>query len=62
MLTSDPFDALTLARERTHILRAEAAAERLRAGSRTRRTLAVYLRRAADRLDPSPVVPTPAPR
>jgi hypothetical protein len=62
MLTSDPLDALQFARERNRNLRAAAAAERLRSASGTRRTLAVYLRRAADRLDPAPAVPTPVPR
>jgi hypothetical protein len=62
MLTSDPTDVLAQVREHNRTLRAEAAAERLRANPATRRTLAVYLRRAADRLDPGPVVPMPAPR
>jgi len=55
MFTSDPLDALVVAHERGRQLRAEAAAERLRGTSATRRALAVSLRRAADRLDPAPL-------
>jgi hypothetical protein len=62
MLTSDPYYVLAQVREHNRNLRAEAAAERFRATSGTRRALAVYLRRAADRLDPSPVVPKAAAR
>jgi len=46
-------DSLEVARERGRRLWAEAAAERLRAPSRTRHVLAAFLRRAADRLDPA---------
>jgi hypothetical protein len=60
MVTSDPLDALVLAHERARHLRAEAAAERLRSAPGTRRTLAVSLRLAADRLDPAPLVRRPA--
>jgi hypothetical protein len=60
MFTSNPFDALALAGERGRQLRAEAAAERLRGTSGTRRTFAASLRRAADRLDPVPLAPRPA--
>jgi hypothetical protein len=55
MFTSDPLDALVVAHERSRRLRAEAAAERLRDTSSIRRALAVSLRRAADRLDPTPL-------
>ncbi|HYT51746.1 MAG TPA: hypothetical protein VEL10_06045 [Gaiellaceae bacterium] len=55
MFTNDPLDALVAAHERARQLRAEAAAERLRGTSGTRRALAVSLRRAADRLDPAPL-------
>jgi hypothetical protein len=51
MLTNDPHDALGTAHERAQRLHAEAAAERLRGSSRTRRALAVFLRHAADRLE-----------
>jgi hypothetical protein len=54
MLT-DPADGLAEIRERGRLLRAEAAAERLRAPSRTRRALAASLRYAADRVDPAPL-------
>jgi hypothetical protein len=60
MSTLDPLDALFLAHERGRRLRAEAAAERLRSTSGTRRALAVSLRRAADRLDPAPLARRPA--
>jgi hypothetical protein len=55
MFTSDPLDALVVTHERGRRLRAEAARERLRGTSRTRRTLAVSLRRAADHLDQAPL-------
>lgn len=55
MFTGDPFAALAVAHQRGRRLRAEAAAERLRGASGTRRALAVSLRRAADRLDPAPL-------
>jgi hypothetical protein len=48
-------DPLFEARERGRQLRAASAAERLRPPT-ARRLLADTLRRAADRLDPSPVV------
>lgn len=51
MFGTDPRDALAVAHEYGRELRAEAAAERLRATSRTRRALAASLRRAADHLD-----------
>ncbi len=55
MFTSDPLNTLVVAHERGRRLRAEAAAERLRDTSGTRRALAVSLRRTADRLDPAPL-------
>ena len=58
MFTST-IDSLAVAHQHGHELRAEAAAERLR-GARRRRALAASLRRAADRLDPSPLAPKPA--
>jgi hypothetical protein len=61
MFTGDPLDALVVAHERGRELRAEAAAERLRGTSRTRRAIAVSLRRAADRLDLAPLARRSAP-
>lgn len=60
MIGTDPRDALVVAYERGRRLRAEAAAERLRGTSGTRRSLAGSLRRAADRLDPAPLARRPA--
>ena len=60
MFTSHPLDALVVAHERGRQLCAEAAAERLRGTSGTRRALALFLRRAADRLDPAPLARRPA--
>ncbi len=54
MITTDPRDTLALTAQRASQLQAEAAAERLREPSAVRRTLALSLRRAADRLDPAP--------
>ena len=54
MITTDPRDALALSAQRGNQLQAEAAAERMRERSKLRRTLALSLRRAADRLDPAP--------
>jgi len=63
MFTGDPVDLLVVAHERGRQLRADAAAERLRGTSGTRRVLAASLRRAADRLDPAQLAalrpPTP---
>ena len=63
MLIMHPLDALAVAHERGRELHAEATAERLRGTSRTRRALAVSLRRAADLVDPTPLAalrpPTP---
>ena len=55
MLTSDSHDGLVLAHERTRRLRAEAAAERLRAPSALRHGVAVLLRGAANRVEPTPL-------
>ena len=55
MFPSDAHDVLLLAHERARQLREEAAADRLRGASVTRRALAASLRRAADRLDPTPL-------
>jgi hypothetical protein len=60
MLTNDPLEVLGVAHERGRRLRAEAAAERLRGPTGTRRALAMSLRRAADRLDPGPFAKRPA--
>jgi hypothetical protein len=60
MLTNDPLEALAAAHARGRELRAEAATERLRVTSATRRTLAASLRRLADRLDPAPLARAPA--
>jgi hypothetical protein len=53
MVTCNPLDALAIAHTRGRELRADAAAERLRGTTATRRAIAVSLRRAADRLDPA---------
>ena len=50
---------LGYARDRARELQAQAAAERTRAALAPRRTMALLLRRAADRLDPAPLAPTP---
>jgi len=52
---TDPLDGLAQIRERGRRLRAEAAAERLRGPSWTRRALAASLRRATDHLEPAPL-------
>jgi hypothetical protein len=51
MLTNDPIDALFVAHDRGSRLRADASSERVRGVSRTRHAIALFLRRAADRLD-----------
>ena len=56
MFSNAQLDRLVIAHQRGHELRAEAAAERLRDISATRRVLAASLRRAADLLDPAPLV------
>ena len=60
MFTPHPRDALLLALEDGRRLRAEAEAERFRGASTMRGTIAAALRRAADRLDPGPLVRQPA--
>jgi hypothetical protein len=55
MLMPDARDQLELAHERGRRFRDEAASERMRGRSGTRRALAASLRRAADRLDPAPL-------
>lgn len=55
MSTPHPHDALALAHEHGRALRADAAAERLHIHVGLRDAVAASLRRAADRLDPSPV-------
>lgn len=62
MSISDSFDALAVAHDRGRRLRAEAAAERLRGTSRARNALAMFLRRAAERLDPAPLARRPVSR
>jgi hypothetical protein len=54
MFMGDHHDALRVVHERGRTLHAEAAAERMRRTSRTRRALAATLRRTADHLDPAP--------
>jgi hypothetical protein len=54
MITTDPRGMLALSEQRGAQFQAEAAAERLREPSATRRALARFMRHAADRLDPAP--------
>jgi hypothetical protein len=54
-------DVIASAHERGRRLHAEAAAERLLPRARARNVLAASLRRAADRLDPSPPPAAPFP-
>ena len=60
MFTLNPLDALAVAHTRGRELRADAAAERLRGTTATRRAIAVSLRRAADRLDSAALASRPA--
>jgi hypothetical protein len=60
MFISDPRDALAVAHGRGRVLRQERAAEAFRRTARRSAPLAALLRRAADRLDPTPVVHRPA--
>jgi hypothetical protein len=60
MFTCNPLDALAVAHVRGGELRAEAAMERLGRPSSARRAIAVFLRRAADRLDPAALASGPA--
>ena len=62
MSISDSFDALGVAHDRGRRLRVEAATERLRGTSGTRSALAMFLRRAAERLDPAPLARRPVSR
>ena len=57
MLTNNPNAALALAHERALDLRAKPAVARVQRGAGARRAVAAsLLRRAADRLDPTPLV------
>jgi hypothetical protein len=60
MFITDPFDALVVAHARGRQLRAEATAERLCGTSGTRRAIALFLPRAADRLDHAALARRPA--
>jgi len=60
MFANDPRDALALLHSRGHSLRQERAAEAFRRTERRGASLAALLRRAADRLDPTPVAHRPA--
>ena len=60
MFISDPRDALEVVHCRGRVLRQERAAEGFRRGVRRGASLAALLRRAADRLDPTPVAHRPA--
>jgi hypothetical protein len=60
MFANDPRDALALLHGRGRSLRQERAAEAFRRPERRGASLAALLRRAADRLDPTPVVHRPA--
>jgi hypothetical protein len=60
MFISDPRDTLEVVHSRGRDLRRERAAEGFRRGARRGASLAALLRRAADRLDPTPVAHRPA--
>jgi hypothetical protein len=60
MFISDPRDTLEVVHSRGRALRRERAAEEFRRSTRRGASLAALLRRAADRLDPTPVVHRPA--
>ena len=60
MFTPHPLDALVLAHEHGRRLRAEADAERLGGAWTMRGAVAVWLRSAADRVDPGSLVQQPA--
>jgi hypothetical protein len=60
MFANDPRDALALLQNRGRSLRQERAAEAFRRTERRGASLAALLRRAADRLDPTPVAHRPA--
>ena len=57
MIASTADDLLLVSHDLTRSLRAESAAQRLRAPSATRRALAESLRLAADRLERPPLAP-----
>ena len=61
MFVNDCSSGLAYARERARQLQAQAAAERIRSAAAPRRTAALLLRRAADRLDPAPLAGASAP-
>ena len=58
MFTST-IDSLAVAQQHGRELQAEAAAEHFRSAPQRRRLLAAWLRRAADRLDATPLAPEP---
>jgi hypothetical protein len=60
MVVTHPRDALELAHEHARSLREEAATQHPRRAIGRRRALATSLRRMADRIDPAPLVHTPA--
>jgi hypothetical protein len=60
MVSHDPLDELALVSERARRFQEDAAAERFRRSTGTRRALAGSLRRLAARLDPAPFAPRPA--
>ena len=60
MFISDPRDTLEVVHGRGRALHRERAAEGFRRSARRGASLAALLRRAADRLDPTPVVHRPA--
>jgi hypothetical protein len=60
MVPTHALDTLALAHAHGGHLRAVAAAERARGISPRRRSLAASLRRAAGRLNPTPLAPRPA--
>ena len=60
MIATHPLDSLALAHVRGDELRAQAAAERLPGASARRHAVAESLRRAANRLDATPLARTAA--
>lgn len=60
MFISDPHDELIVAHDHGRRLHEERAAEGFRRAPRRGRSLAALFRRAADRLDPTPVAHRPA--
>jgi hypothetical protein len=55
MQITDPRDALMIAHEHARRLRSTKGADRVRPASAAHRTLASWLRHAADLLDPAPL-------